>query len=442
MGARDISLVIGKNAIRVPEDHVMLVSSRLKTASIINIDDFRTNSETLKNELRKFKNAKIGPEDIRVYSFTSAKSFREISECLYHYRITNISNTESAFEGLLSFPELRIIKSEKKNVMILEDSPAIARILIRCFENTGRFENIFHAGTLAEARKIIATKKVDLISLDLILPDGIGIKLLDEFPKFARSTILITDCSKEQSPYVLECLDKGALAYFKKPSFDQLQELQNSITEIVEQLSFDTKTAKPTGRKKIDFNWQGKKVILIGSSTGGTEVVKQIIHELPKDCPPIVVVQHMPESFTGPYAERLTQQTSKKTFEVKSMMELKNGHVYLAAGGVHAVLVKEGRKIFVKPQRSPEVNRFCPSVSVLFKSAYDCKLAEHSIAIMLTGMGYDGAREMKLLRDNGTLTLGQSRETCVVYGMPRAAFEAGAVMHECSPDEMISLFKK
>jgi len=192
---------------------------------------------------------------------------------------------------------------------------------------------------------------------------------------------------------------------------------------------------KPAHIEIKDFD-----LVAIGSSTGGTEIVKLLLEGFPKDCPPIVVVQHMPGNFTEAFANRLQQQTGRPTVELRTPSELMWGHAYIAAGGTHLTVEKRGTSFFGVPMDGPPVNRFKPSVSQLFDSMDDLMIASRSIAIMLTGMGSDGAREMLRLRELGALTLGQSEESCAVYGMPRAAADLGALQIQTSPEEMVEIF--
>ncbi len=199
------------------------------------------------------------------------------------------------------------------------------------------------------------------------------------------------------------------------------------------------KNSKPRVRAHRRVDLKDFDLIAIGSSTGGTEVVKFLLAGIPHDSPPIVVVQHMPGNFTEAFASRLELQTGRPTQEVREPVELRSGHAYLAAGGTHLTVEKKGIQFFAIPTDEPPVNRFKPSVSRLFGSMSELMIASRSIAIMLTGMGQDGAREMLRLKERGSFTLGQSEESCTVYGMPRAAAELGALSVQTSPEEMIEI---
>lgn len=198
----------------------------------------------------------------------------------------------------------------------------------------------------------------------------------------------------------------------------------------------------PKGRRKSvrSFKVSDFDLVAIGSSTGGTEVVKYLLQKLPKEFPPIVVVQHMPGDFTAAFATRLNQQTGRPTIEVQKPTLLKWGHAYIAAGGTQLEVKKRGTSLFVVPNDGPPVNRFKPSVSCLFGSMGNLMIASRSVAIILTGMGSDGTREMLRLRQMGAFTLGQSESSCAVYGMPRAAAELGALEVQASPNEMVAIF--
>ena len=170
-------------------------------------------------------------------------------------------------------------------------------------------------------------------------------------------------------------------------------------------------------------------VVAIGTSTGGTQALEGVLRALPRVCPGIVVVQHMPEKFTAMYAQRLDQHCAMQVREAVDGDRLQRGVVLIAPGGRHMQLRKAGGQYFVKIADGPPVNRHKPSVDVLFKSAADCA-GRDALAIILTGMGDDGARGMKLLHEQGARTIAQDERSCVVWGMPREAVKLGAVDEE------------
>jgi two-component system, chemotaxis family, protein-glutamate methylesterase/glutaminase len=168
------------------------------------------------------------------------------------------------------------------------------------------------------------------------------------------------------------------------------------------------------------------KPVVLGSSTGGTQAIEQVLLSLPADSPGIAIVQHMPEKFTAMYAQRLDSLCAVNVREARDGDRLERGVVLIAPGGRHMQLRKAGGQYYAVVMDGPPVNRHKPSVDVLFRSAAECA-GRDVLAIILTGMGDDGARGMKVLHDKGARTIAQNEETCVVFGMPKEAIAMGGV---------------
>ena len=183
----------------------------------------------------------------------------------------------------------------------------------------------------------------------------------------------------------------------------------------------------PIGRLAAEL-----KPVVLGSSTGGTQAIESVLMALPADAPGIAIVQHMPEKFTAMYAQRLDTGCAMNVREARDGDRLERGVVLIAPGGHHMQLRKAGGQYFAVVLDGPPVNRHKPSVDVLFRSAAECA-GKDALAIILTGMGDDGARGMKLLHERGARTIAQSEETCVVFGMPKEAIALGGV------DEVMAL---
>ncbi|MCA3181625.1 MAG: chemotaxis response regulator protein-glutamate methylesterase, partial [Burkholderiales bacterium] len=179
-----------------------------------------------------------------------------------------------------------------------------------------------------------------------------------------------------------------------------------------------------------------EKIVAIGSSTGGTEALREVLTQLPADCPAVLVTQHMPPGFTRNFADRLNSLCRMHVKEAEHGERVLPGHVYVAPGGRHLALGRSGANYVVEIDDGPPVNRHRPSVEVLFKSVAR-HAGRNAIGIMLTGMGRDGADAMKELRDAGAYNIAQDEATCVVYGMPREAVATGAV-HEVLPVQKIA----
>lgn len=183
------------------------------------------------------------------------------------------------------------------------------------------------------------------------------------------------------------------------------------------------------------------KIIAIGSSTGGTEAIQQIVTNLPKNTPGIVIVQHMPAKFTKLFAERLNKISQLDIREAVTGDYITEGRVLIAPGGQHMTIIKDGKGYCVKCFQGEKISGHCPSVDVLFNSVAQVML-ENSIGIILTGMGQDGAKGLLSMRKNGARTIGQDEQSCVVYGMPRVAFEIGAVEKQVPLDKIVDTILK
>jgi len=172
-----------------------------------------------------------------------------------------------------------------------------------------------------------------------------------------------------------------------------------------------------------------KKVIVIGSSTGGVEAVDKVLSQLPVTVPPILIVQHMPPGITKLFATRLNTAHAVAVKEAEDGDQLVQGQVLIAPAGKHMKVVHRLGKLFIELFVGEKVQYVMPSADVLFESVAEI-FGRNAIGVILTGMGADGARGLKKMRDAGAKTIGQNKETCVIYGMPKVAFEMGAVEHQ------------
>jgi two-component system chemotaxis response regulator CheB len=172
-----------------------------------------------------------------------------------------------------------------------------------------------------------------------------------------------------------------------------------------------------------------EQIVAIGTSTGGTQALEAVLTRLPRTVPGIVIVQHMPEKFTAAFAQRLDGLCQIEVKEAVSGDRVLPGRALIAPGGQHMLLVRSGAQYQVEVKKGPPVNRHCPSVDVLFRSVAQTA-GKNALGIIMTGMGDDGARGIKEMRDVGAITLGQDEKTCVVYGMPKEAMKLGGVGRE------------
>jgi two-component system chemotaxis response regulator CheB len=246
--------------------------------------------------------------------------------------------------------------------------------------------------------------------------------------------IMVSTLTKEGADVTLKALEMGAVDYLAKPSDFNIYK---NLDALKEELSTKIRSAAganlrgshtPIDKKVINFissNNTAKKIIAIGASTGGVEAIRQVVTKLPFNSPPTVITQHMPENFTEAFAKRLNTLTQVEVQEARDGQRLQSGNVYIAPGNRHMTLIKDGAYTKIKLDDGPNVSGHKPSVDVMFQSV--AKLyGSNAIGAILTGMGKDGATGMLEMKEKGAFNIGQSQDTCVVYGMPKAATELKA----------------
>jgi len=276
-----------------------------------------------------------------------------------------------------------------------------------------------------------------------------GIDFLARLMKLRPTPVVMVSTLTERGADVtLRALELGAVDFVAKPKVgvaDGLRLLADDITDKVRVAAQATlrrphaassKAAVEAARPATPMSALGRlsteKIVFIGASTGGTEATKEVLTQLPPDCPAIVITQHMPAGFTKSYAARLDGLCRIRVAEARDGERILPGHAYIAPGGVqHLSVERSGANYIARVVEGEPVNRHRPSVEVLFQSAARV-VGPNALGIMLTGMGGDGARAMKEMRDAGSYNLVQDEASCVVFGMPREAIAAGAA-HEVLP---------
>lgn len=320
-------------------------------------------------------------------------------------------------------------------VLVVEDSIVFRELLVQNLNKDPAIQVVGTARDPFEARDAILSLKPDVMTLDIELPRMSGIDFLRRLmPQYPLPVIVISSLSEK----VFDAMNAGAVDFVAKPVVANRMQLEDFIrNELLVKIKIAS-TAKISNIKKVvgEREQQHLKVkdnnliVAIGASTGGTEAIFEVVKEFGTDIPGIVVVQHMPPGFTSMYAKRLNDQCRIQVKEAETGDRVLPGHMLIAPGGDrHMKLVKVNGVYQVECKAAPKVNGHCPSVEVLFESV--ARVAgSNAVGIILTGMGGDGAKGLLAMRKAGARTIGQDESSCVVYGMPKVAYDIGAVEYQ------------
>lgn len=337
-----------------------------------------------------------------------------------------------------------MIAGSRKRVLVVDDSALIRKVLSLILGRHPGLEVVGTATDPYDAREKIKALDPDVLTLDVEMPRMDGLTFLGKLRKaHPMPVVMVSSLTAKGTATALEALSMGAVDVIGKPELDPLQGLEAMGSEIAETVfaaaqarmpvSLGVPPARPTA-PPIRLA-PGRQLIAMGSSTGGTEALREIFQALPEGLPPIVVVQHMLPGFTGAFASRLDRLCAPAVKVATDGEPLQRGAIYLAPSQRHLHVERRSSGLVARLSDAAPVSRHRPSATVLFHSVAEACGAK-ALGLILTGMGDDGAEGLLRLRNAGARTLGQDEATCVVYGMPRVAWALGAVTLQAPLDAL------
>ncbi|UTJ05202.1 protein-glutamate methylesterase/protein-glutamine glutaminase [Arcobacter roscoffensis] len=332
-------------------------------------------------------------------------------------------------------------------VLIIDDSPSMRRVIKDMIDSIDEFEVIATAVDAYDAREKIKQYEPDLVTIDINMPKMDGVTFLRNLMRLHPMPAVVVSGEGVRGN---DIFDDGAVGFVPKPEAgESMVSFHSRIKDTLLNLTFllkrytlkkpkalkQVKTSKIEVHHKVHPNevipskpalMPGSKVIAIGSSTGGVESLLKVFRDLPSGLPPIVITQHIPYGFSNSFAHRLNDNSQVNVHEAKDGEILERGYAYLAPGNMHLTIEKVGGNYKTKLLDTVKVSQHKPSVDVLFRSVNN-SVGSSAMGVMMTGMGDDGSIAMKDMFDNGAYTVAQNKESCVVFGMPMKAIQAGAV---------------
>lgn len=315
-------------------------------------------------------------------------------------------------------------------VLIVDDSLFMRTVLRDILVSVPGFKVVGIASNGKEALDLIPKVEPNIITLDVEMPVLDGLSTLKEIMRqYPMPVLMFSALTQEGAEHTFEALDIGAVDYLPKPTgLSNLMEIKSLLIEKIRKIA-TARIRKPskvkTKPRKIVSKTvcSSEKFISIGASTGGPRALTEVLSRLPKDMPPMMVVQHMPEKFTRLFAERLDKETAFRVKEAEENDRVETGLCLLAPGDWHMVVKRNNR---VHLHKGPQVFGLRPTVDEMMISTARV-FRSQNIGVILTGMGSDGVKGMKMIKENGGVNIAQDEETCVIFGMPKAAINAGVV---------------
>jgi two-component system, chemotaxis family, protein-glutamate methylesterase/glutaminase len=335
-------------------------------------------------------------------------------------------------------------------VLVIDDSALIRKLLTEILDGDPQIEVVGTAPDPYVARERIKALRPDVLTLDVEMPRMDGITFLGNLMRLhPLPVVMISSLTERGAEITFQALELGAVDFVSKPKID----VQQGMQEYTEEIRAKVKTAARVPRSRLtrervsavtasaaprlgadavlDARPVGRPfrttdaIIAIGASTGGTEAIRVVLQRMPADAPGVVITQHIPAEFSGPFARRMDGLSALSVCEARDGQQILPGHAYIAPGGRHLLVWRDGARYVCNLSDGPPVNRHRPSVDVLFRSVAQ-SAGINAVGALLTGMGDDGARGLKEMRDAGARTMVQDEASSVVWGMPGAAVKRGA----------------
>lgn len=330
--------------------------------------------------------------------------------------------------------------SEKIKVLVVDDSALMRRLLVEFLTSDPGIEVVGSAPDPIIARDKIKQLNPDVLTLDVEMPRMDGLTFLENLMRLRpMPVVMVSSLTERGAETTLQALELGAVDFVTKPKIDLEAGIRQYADELIAKIKSASKARvrginrmggaaapaavrPPAPRRMLRTT---EKIIAIGSSTGGTEAIKDVLLGMPADAPAIVIAQHIPAAFSGPFAQRMDRTGQMRVCEAHNGQQIVPGHVYIAPGDWHLRVVRDGARYVCKLDQSAPVNRHRPSCDVLLKSVAE-NAGVNAVGAILTGMGDDGARGLLAMREAGCRTLVQDEASSVVWGMPGAAHKMGA----------------
>jgi two-component system chemotaxis response regulator CheB len=327
----------------------------------------------------------------------------------------------------------------KIKVLIIDDSALIRGVLREIINNQPDLEVVGQAPDPITARELIKQLNPDVLTLDVEMPRMNGLEFLEKLMRLRPMPVLMVSTLTEKGNEVtLKALELGAVDFITKPNIgisEGLTELSNEIGDKIRAAARARIRRHGLNAATVDrpqplsghFLHTTEKIVFVGSSTGGTEALKEFLTRMPATSPAVLITQHMPEAFTCSFAQRLDGLSAMTVKEAEHNERVVPGHAYIAPGHSHLLVKKSGAYYYTELSQADPVNRHRPSVDVLFNSAAQVA-GPNAVGVIMTGMGKDGAQGMLAMRQAGAYTIAQNEASCVVFGMPKAAIDIGAAV--------------